>query len=166
MQGVAALNDRCKDAVCHYELAWPPGERPTRPQWADSAFQTLKALGYEDHQYMIVAHDDKKHFHIHIMVNKVHPETLRAPTPYRNWLALDAAARLLEAKYGWAHTPGMTRWDEESKQAVPISRSERNALRSARQQPTGAAAQFEHYQDQESLQTYVGGKWPPVSGNL
>ncbi len=117
--------------------------------------QTLKALGYEDHQYMIVAHDDKKHFHIHIMVNKVHPETLRAPTPYNNWLALDAAARRLEAKYGWAHTPGMTRWDEESKQAVPMSRSERNALRSARQQPTGAAAQFEHYQDQESFQSYV-----------
>jgi len=155
MQGVASLNDRCKDAVCHYELAWPPGERPTRPQWADSALQTLKALGYEDHQYMIVAHDDKKHFHIHIMVNKVHPETLRAPTPYRNWLALDAAARFLEAKYGWAHTPGMTRWDEESKQAVPISRSERIALRSAGEQPTGAAAQFEHYQDQESFQSYV-----------
>ena len=62
MQGVASLNDRCKDAVCHYELSWPPGERPTRPQWTDSALQTLKALGYEDHQHMIVAHDDKKHF--------------------------------------------------------------------------------------------------------
>ena len=36
-----------------------------------------------------------------------------------------------------------------------MSRSERIALRSARQQPTGAAAQFEHYQDQESFQTYV-----------
>jgi hypothetical protein len=155
MQGVASLNDRCKDAVCHYELAWPPGERPTRPQWTDSAVQTLKALGYEHHQYMVVAHDDKRHFHIHIMVNKVHPVTLRAPTRYNNWLALDAAARLLEAKYGWAHTPGMTRWDEESKQAVPISRSERIALRCARQQPSGAAAQFEHYQDAESLQTYV-----------
>ena len=155
MQGVASLNDRCKDAVCHYELAWPPGERPTRPQWTDSAVQTLKALGYEHHQYMVVAHDDKKHFHIHIMVNKVHPVTLRAPTRYNNWLALDAAARLLEAKYGWAHTPGMTRWDEESKQAVPLSRSERNALRSVREQPTGAAAQFEHYHDAESLQTYV-----------
>ena len=128
MQGVASLNDRCKDAVCHYELAWPPGERPTRPQWTDSAVQTLKGLGYEDHQYMVVAHDDKKHFHIHIMVNKVHPQTLRAPTRYNNWLALDAAARFLEAKYGWAHTPGMTRWDEESKQAVRLSRSERNAL--------------------------------------
>jgi hypothetical protein len=162
MQGVASLNDRCKDAVCHYELAWPPGERPTRPQWTDSAVQTLKALGYEGHQYMIVAHDDKKHFHIHIMVNKVHPVTLRAPTPYRNWLALDAAARRLEAKYGWAHTPGMTRWDEESKQAVPLSRSERNALRSAREQPTGAAAQLEHYQDQESFQSYVRREVAPI----
>jgi hypothetical protein len=104
---------------------------------------------------MIVAHDDKKHFHIHIMLNKVHPETLRAHTTYRNWLALDAAARFLEAKHGWSHTPGMTRWDEKSQQAVPMSRSERIALRSAQQHPTGAAAQFEHYQDQESFQTYV-----------
>jgi len=155
MEGIAFLNPRCKDAVCHYELSWPPGERPTRPQWTDCALHTLKALGYEGHQFMIVAHDDKKHFHIHIMVNKVHPETFRAHTPYRNWLTLDAAVRFLEAKYGWTHTPGPTRWDEESKQVVRISRSERNALRSARQQPTGVAAQFEHYHDEESLQTYV-----------
>ena len=166
MQGVASLNDRCKDAVCHYELSWPPGERPTRPQWTDSAVQTLKALGYEHHQYMVVAHDDKRHFHIHVMVNKVHPQTLRAPTRYNNWLALDAAARRLEAKYGWAHTPGMTRWDEESKQAVPISRSERIALRSARQQPTNAAAKFEHYHDAESLQTYVRREVAPAVRSL
>jgi hypothetical protein len=155
MQGVASLNNRCKDAVCHYELAWPPGERPTRPQWVDCALHTLKALGYEGHQFMIVAHDDKKHFHIHIMLNKVHMETLRAHTPYRDWFTLDTAVRFLEAKHGWTHTPGPMRWDEESKKAVLQSISERNALRSAQQHPTGAAAQFEHYQDQESFQTYV-----------
>jgi hypothetical protein len=104
---------------------------------------------------MVVAHDDKKHFHIHIMVNKVHPETFKAHTPYRNWLTLDAAMRVLEAKYGWTHTAGPTRWDEESKQAVRAPRSERNALRTARQQPTGAAAKYEHYHDEESLQTYI-----------
>jgi hypothetical protein len=155
MQGVASLNNRCKDAVCHYELAWPPGERPTRPQWVDCALHTMKALGYEGHQFMIVAHDDKKHFHIHIMLNKVHMETLRAHTPYRDWFTLDASVRFLEAKHGWTHTPGPMRWDEESKTAVLQSRSERNASRSAQQHPSGAAAQFEHYQDQESFQTYV-----------
>jgi len=92
---------------------------------------------------------------IHVMLNKIHPETYRAHTPSFSWLTLDAAMRFLEAKHGWAHTPGPTRWDEESKQAVRMSRSERNALRCARQQPTGAAEQFEHYQDQESLQSYV-----------
>jgi len=47
------------------------------------------------------------------------------------------------------------RWDEESKKAVLQSKSERNASRSAQQHPAGAAAQFEHYQDQESFQSYV-----------
>jgi hypothetical protein len=155
MQGVASLNNRCKDAVCHYELAWPPGERPTRPQWVDCALHTLEALGYEGHQFMIVAHDDKKHFHIHIMLNKVHLESLRAHTPYRDWFTLDAAVRFLEAKHGWSHTPGPMRWDEDTQQAVLQSRSERNASRSDHQHPTGAAAQFEHYQDQESFQSYV-----------
>jgi hypothetical protein len=166
MQGVASLNNRCKDAVCHYELAWPPGERPTRPQWVDCALHTLKALGYEGQQFMIVAHDDKKHFHIHIMLNKVHMETLRAHTPYRDWFTLDAAVRFLEAKHGWSHTPGPMRWDEDTQQAVLQSRSERHASQSAQQHPTGAAAQFEHYQDQESFQSYVRREVAPRVGTL
>ncbi|HEY5214644.1 MAG TPA: TraI/MobA(P) family conjugative relaxase [Acidobacteriaceae bacterium] len=161
MEGIAFLNPRCKDALCHYELAWPPEERPTRAQWLECAAYTLKALGYRDHQFMIVAHDDRKHFHIHIIVNKVHPETFKAHTPYRNWLTLDAAMRSLEAKHGWTHTPGPTRWDEESQKAIRTSYSERNALRTSRQQPTGAAAKFEHYHDEESLQTYVRSEVAP-----
>jgi hypothetical protein len=89
------------------------------------------------------------------MLNKVHLETLRAHTPYRDWFTLDAAVRFLEAKHGWAHTPGPMRWEEDTQKAVLISKSERNASRSAQQHPTGAAAQFEHYQDQESFQSYV-----------
>ncbi|MFZ1086117.1 MAG: TraI/MobA(P) family conjugative relaxase, partial [Terracidiphilus sp.] len=161
MEGIAFLNPRCKDALCHYELAWPPGERPTRQQWTDCALYTLRELGYQDHQYMVIAHDDKKHFHIHIMLNKVHPETFKARTPYRNWLTLDAAMRALEAKYGWTHTAGPTRWDEQSKQVVRTSYSERNALRDASKQPTGEAAKYEHYHDEESLQTYIRREMAP-----
>src|SRR5208337_3642053 len=134
MKAVESLNLQCNDVVCHYELAWPPGERPTRAQWTDSAVYTLNQLGYKDHQYVIVAHDDKKHFHIHIMLNKVHPRTFKARTPYRNWIILDAAVRSLEAKYGWSHTAGPTRWDEATQKAVRTSRAERNASRPIREQ--------------------------------
>ena len=161
MQATAERNRRCDDPVYHYELCWPPGEMPTREQWTVCALYTLYKLGYQDHQYMVVAHDDRAHFHIHIMVNKVHPETYRALTPFRNWFTLDAAARALEARYGWTHTPGPTRWDEETKKVVRTSSSERNALRIARQQPTGVAAKVEHYHDEESLQTYVRKEMAP-----
>ena len=155
MKGVESLNPRCNDAVFHYELAWPPGERPSRAEWVDSALYTLNQLGFKEHQYVLVAHDDKKHFHIHAMVNKVHPETYRALTPTYSWLTLDGAVRHLEAKYGWSHTAGPMRWDEDRKMAVRVSKAERNASWSAQQQPTGAAAKYEHYHDEESLQTYV-----------
>ena len=46
-----------------------------------------------------------------IMLNKVHMETLRAHTPYRDWFTMDAAVRFLEAKHGWTHTLGPMRWD-------------------------------------------------------
>jgi hypothetical protein len=153
MKGVESLNPRCNDAVCHYELAWPPEERPSRAEWVDSALYTLNQLGFEEHQYVLVAHEDKKHFHIHVMVNRVHPETYKAHTPYRDWITLDGAVRHLEAKYGWSHTPGPMRWDEDRKMAVPASKAERNASRSAQQHPAGAAAQYEHYHDKESLQS-------------
>jgi hypothetical protein len=155
MKGVESLNPRCNDAVFHYELAWPPGERPSRAEWVDSALYTLNQLGFKEHQYVLVAHDDKKHFHIHAMVNKVHPETYKAHTPTYSWLTLDGAIRHLEAKYGWSHTAGPMRWDEDRKMAVRVSKAQRNASRSAQQQPTGAAAKYEHYHDEESLQTYV-----------
>ena len=155
MKGVESLNPRCNDAVFHYELAWPPGERPSRAEWVDSALYTLNQLGFKEHQYVLVAHDDKKHFHIHAMVNKVHPESYRAHTPTYSWLTLDGAVRHLEAKYGWSHTAGPMRWDEASQLAVRVSKAERNASPTAQQQPTGAAAQYEHYHDEDSLQTYV-----------
>jgi hypothetical protein len=155
MKGVESLNPRCNDAVCHYELAWPPGERPLRAEWVDSALYTLNQLGFEEHQYVLVAHEDKKHFHIHVMVNRVHPETYKAHTPYRDWITLDSAVRHLEAKYGWSHTPGPMRWDEDRKMAVPVLKAERNASRTTQQYPTGAAAKCEHYHDEDSLQTYL-----------
>ena len=155
MKGVESLNPRCNDAVFHYELAWPPEERPSRAEWVDSALYTLNQLGFKEHQYVLVAHDDKKHFHIHAMVNKVHPESYRAHTPTYSWLTLDGAVRHLEAKYGWSHTAGPMRWDEDRKMAVRVSKAERNASWSAQQQPTGAAAKYEHYHDEESLQSYI-----------
>jgi hypothetical protein len=47
------------------------------------------------------------------------------------------------------------RWDEATQKAVRTFRSERNKSRSIEDQAIGAAAKYEHYHDEDSLQTYV-----------
>ncbi|MGF7179110.1 relaxase/mobilization nuclease domain-containing protein [Tunturiibacter psychrotolerans] len=84
MLGTAGENETNKDAVYHFQIAWPPGETPTKDQWEYAAKTAIKELGFAEHQYLIAAHDDKHHFHVHVMVNKIHPETYRAHSPYAN----------------------------------------------------------------------------------
>ncbi len=66
-----------KTPVMHYTLNWAPDDRVSKRQMRDAALKSLKALGLEEHQATIAAHNDKDHQHIHIIVNTVHPTTGR-----------------------------------------------------------------------------------------
>ncbi len=35
----------------------------------------VDTLGFADHQYIAARHDDKDHEHVHVAINKIHPET-------------------------------------------------------------------------------------------
>ena len=120
MQGIAFLNVRCKDALYYYILSWPPGEVPVRTQWHDAVQHTLASLGFAEHQYVAVALKKGEHFSVHIMVNRVHPETFKAHTPSWSYCALSIACRELEAKYGWQPTRGIFRWDDLTQTVVRI----------------------------------------------
>ena len=120
MQGIAFLNVRCKDALYYYILSWPPGEVPVRTQWHDAVQHTLASLGFAEHQYVAVALKKGEHFSVHIIVNRVHPETFKAHTPSWSYCALSIACRELEAKYGWQPTRGIFRWDDLTQTVVRI----------------------------------------------
>jgi len=158
MASAASSNRRGQDPVYHFQLTWQPGERPSREQWESAAKRAIADLGYAEHQYLIVAHDDKAHFHVHIMLNKVHPETTRAHTPLRDMLILDKALREIEHEQGWKESVGHYRWDAVTGTAVRNTREERHALSNANAKASGKASKFEHYHDAVSLQAYVKDK--------
>jgi hypothetical protein len=172
MKAVAAENSRCKDAVLHLVLSWKEGEQPTSEQWKGAvkhAMDSLKdrdGVSMGDHQYMAVAHNDTENFHVHIMANRVHPETYRANSP--EWLhkTLDKACREIEAAQGWQHSNGLYKWDEDKGKAIPMTREEREQLKEDAQERglergtagTGKASKMEAYSDAESLETYCKGQ--------
>jgi hypothetical protein len=61
--------------VKHIFLSWHESESLTREQMIEAAQSFLKEMGWDEHQALLVPHDDKKHQHVHIELNRVHPET-------------------------------------------------------------------------------------------
>jgi hypothetical protein len=64
--------------VYAYSLAWAPDQTPTREEMLSAAHSSLKALRLEGLQTLIVQHTDEPHPHIHVIVNRIEPEGLRA----------------------------------------------------------------------------------------
>ena len=131
MKAVATQNTRCKDPVMHVVLSWDKSDHPAPEQWKQSVNYVMKSLGMKDHQYTAVAHDDTENYHVHVMANKIHPETYRSHTPAWMHKTLDKALRELEHKHQWTPANGLYRCDEKLGKAV--RQHEKNARRYSQQ---------------------------------
>lgn len=104
---------RCKthfktNPLYHFALSWPDGECPDGKQAAAAVAHAVKALGMEENQGFFVIHRDKEHHHhIHVVINRVHPErhVLTGPPRY-DYIVLDKACREIELAHGWQHDHG------------------------------------------------------------
>lgn len=63
--------------VWHVSLNWKAGEEPSRDEMMKAAQSVLKKFGLEEHQALVVFHDDTDHHHVHLMVSTVNPHTGR-----------------------------------------------------------------------------------------
>lgn len=71
---------RSVNHVFHYSLSWRGEDEAltvTRQDMMESARASLKELGGADLQALIICHNDTDQPHVHVMVNRVHPETGR-----------------------------------------------------------------------------------------
>ncbi len=86
--------------VFAYSLAWHPGERVTKEEQLEAVRQSLKVLGLEGHQAIIIEHTDEPHAHVHVLVNRVHPENGKAAALSNSKLALSKWAQQYEQERG------------------------------------------------------------------
>lgn len=74
--GVRNTGRKSDRSVYAYTLAWHPDEAKTmtRAEMVRAADETLRVLGAEDRQAILVCHTDRPHPHVHIIVNRVSPQ--------------------------------------------------------------------------------------------
>ena len=99
LAGGAATGRKLEKPVCHYSLSWAKDERPDRQEMRRAAQESLKALGMERHQALIVSHRDGQP-HVHVIANRVDPESGQAAGLSRSKLRLSKWAEDYEREQG------------------------------------------------------------------
>lgn len=80
LAGASLAGRKLAKPVAHLSLSWAKDETPDRAEMLRAVDGSLAALDLEGHQALIVAHNDTEHPHLHVLVNRVDPETGKAAT--------------------------------------------------------------------------------------
>lgn len=64
-----------ENPVMTIALSWRPEEKPAQHHMQETAKDFLHQMGWQDHQALLLAHNDTAHQHVHIILNRVHPRT-------------------------------------------------------------------------------------------
>ena len=107
MAATSLHNKRCKKPVYHLVVSW---HKDDTPKLDDSVKQEqiqhiLEGLELQEHQALVIHHNDTQHPHAHIMVNRVHPETYKAAQLSHDGYKRGRIARRLEKDYGLTVVP-------------------------------------------------------------
>ena len=107
MRATAAQSVRVQKPVYHLSIALPPEETLSQEVMERVVDQFLADLGLSGHQAFLVAHQDTDHQHVHVMVNRVHPESGKAWSNSLDWSRIEKSLRAQETALGLRYVPGI-----------------------------------------------------------
>lgn len=88
--GVATGGDKVQKPVKHFTLAWHESTRPTKEHMIETVRDYLKHMGWGDRQAILIAHRDKRHPHVHVVLNCISPEDGRTINTYQEYVRSEA----------------------------------------------------------------------------
>lgn len=100
MRATAVQNVRTPKPVYHLALSFDPRDVVDRAAMERVADRVLTELRLKEHQALIVAHGDRRHPHVHILVNRIHPESGKAWDRWQDYSVIQKALRDEEKALG------------------------------------------------------------------
>jgi ABC-type cobalt transport system substrate-binding protein len=103
--GVKQTGRKSPNSVYAYSLAWHPDEtgKIGRAEMLRAADESIRALGAEGHQAVIIAHNDEPQAHVHVILNRVSPETGKMLSGSNDFRKLDTWALAYRKERGEEH---------------------------------------------------------------
>ena len=123
MVALALDAPRSHDPIEHYVLSWGKGERPT-PAQIEKAVDVVMGEGkMEGHQMLFALHADTDNWHVHLMLNRVHPESLKVVKINGGFdkIVLHRACARIEHAQGWKREENALYRVDAEENLVPTS---------------------------------------------
>lgn len=108
MRATAAQNVRTSQPVYHLVLSFDPRDQVSREQMERIADRVLDELRLREHQVLIVSHSDREHAHMHLLINRVHPETGKMWDRWQDYPRIQSVLREEERALGLRAVEGPT----------------------------------------------------------
>lgn len=106
MQATARQSVLVRAPVYHLTISFDRDDPVTPAQMQAVADRVLNDLGLGEHQALMVAHRDRAHPHVHVMVNRVHPETGVAWERWQDRPKIERTLRAIERELGLREVAG------------------------------------------------------------
>lgn len=104
IRNTQACNSRAANKTLHLVVSFPTGERPNGGQLHQIEDALCAALGMAEHQRLSALHVNTDHVHLHVALNRVHPETYRCADPWRSQRRLMRTCHELEVALALTRT--------------------------------------------------------------
>lgn len=101
MAALAMEAARSRNPLTHWIVSWQEGEQPTETQFEQAVDVFLNQLGLQEHQAIYAVHCDTANIHMHIVVNRVHPNTHRVAECRYDYEDAHRAVANIERLQGW-----------------------------------------------------------------
>jgi hypothetical protein len=133
----------CEDAVKTMSLSWHKDDAPSPEHMIEAADAFLKHMKWDEHQAVLVGHNDTEHRHIHIILNRVNPDTGRTLDDFREQKRAQSWALEYEREHGQVRCEQREvnaqkqaeRSNDNQHQAAPTQLAAENSQKQAEVQP-------------------------------
>ncbi len=129
LAGAARGGRKLAKPVLHYSLSWAQDETPDKREMSRAVDESMEALGLEGHEALVVAHDDTRHPHVHVVANRVDPETGKAAKLGNSKLRLSRWAEGYEREQGRIRCEERVRNNERRRAGQEVVRGPSNRPR-------------------------------------
>jgi hypothetical protein len=137
MIDLAEVSKRSTQPVDHWIISWTQAEQPSKAQVDAVARRFLEEMGLKDHQCIYALHTDTANLHMHLAINRVHPEREIAVEVNGGFFknAAFRAIAIIEHEQGWKPEPNAVYRVEMEGQTMHVRHRDEKARAAARELP-------------------------------